>query len=92
MALVSLHKLLMLPSGPLANSPLIVVDQTPRSAAVFLIDCNASMNSLHQFEDDIEEDGSVRQRSSLDVAKEYVKAKVVQRVGLSLLRYLLKWD
>ncbi|GAA5841631.1 hypothetical protein JCM5353_002754 [Sporobolomyces roseus] len=53
---------------------------TPRSAAVFLIDCNASMNSLHQFGDDREEDGSVKQRSSLDVAKEYVKAKIVQRI------------
>lgn len=43
------------------------------------------MNSVHQFGEDREEDGSVKQRSSLDVAKEYVKAKIVQRVSLPLL-------
>ena len=42
------------------------------------------MNSVHQFGEDREEDGSVKQRSSFDVAKEYVKAKIVQRVSLTL--------
>ncbi|BGP06751.1 ATP-dependent DNA helicase yku80 [Rhodotorula toruloides] len=52
----------------------------PRTASLFLIDCSASMNHVRDFEVGYGEHKTVRRRSGLDVAKEYVKAKIVQRI------------
>ncbi|GAA5938500.1 uncharacterized protein JCM15063_005337 [Sporobolomyces koalae] len=53
---------------------------TPRSAAVFLLDCNASMNRLHSVRDGLGEHASSRSRPAFQVAQEYIKAKIVQRM------------
>ncbi|GAA5946914.1 hypothetical protein JCM3765_002073 [Sporobolomyces pararoseus] len=53
---------------------------TPKSAAVFLLDCSASMNRVVFFKDSTEDHASSRERNSFEVMKEYVKAKVVQRI------------
>ncbi|GAA5892625.1 hypothetical protein JCM5296_006178 [Sporobolomyces johnsonii] len=53
---------------------------TPRSAAVFLIDCSASMGRLRDIKEKDGQDERIRQRSALDVMCEYVKAKLVQRI------------
>ncbi|BGP23482.1 ATP-dependent DNA helicase 2 subunit 2 [Rhodotorula toruloides] len=52
----------------------------PRTASLFLVDCSASMNRVRDFEVGYGEHKTVRRRSGLDVAKEYVKAKIVQRI------------
>ncbi|GAA6002260.1 hypothetical protein JCM10207_003151 [Rhodosporidiobolus poonsookiae] len=49
---------------------------SPKTATVFLIDCSASMGKQRTF--DI--GGHREQRTGLDVAKQYVKAKIVQRI------------
>ncbi|GAA6009415.1 hypothetical protein JCM11491_003548 [Sporobolomyces phaffii] len=45
----------------------------PKSAAVFVLDCSASMNRTVEFPDGT-------RRTALRVLKEYVKAKIVQRI------------
>ncbi|GAA5949862.1 hypothetical protein JCM21900_004229 [Sporobolomyces salmonicolor] len=53
---------------------------TPKSAAVFLIDCSASMGRLRDINETDGQDARIRRRSALDVMCEYVKAKIVQRI------------
>ncbi|GAA5905289.1 uncharacterized protein JCM6883_006349 [Sporobolomyces salmoneus] len=53
---------------------------TPKSAAVFLLDCSASMNNVVTFKDRTDDHATSRDRPSLEVMKEYVKAKIVQRI------------
>ncbi|GAA6059814.1 hypothetical protein JCM10212_003726, partial [Sporobolomyces blumeae] len=69
--------------------------KAPRTASIFLIDCSSSMNRIRSFggggetaadegkgkgkETDAGEDGGTR-RAGIEVAKEFVKAKVVQRI------------
>lgn len=48
------------------------------------------MNRVVSFKDSTEDYASSRERNSLGVMKEYVKAKVVQRVSLALSFYLDK--
>lgn len=55
--------------------------QASKSAAVFLLDCSASMNDVVAFKDGIDKHATSRHRTSLEVMKEYVKAKIVQRVS-----------
>ncbi|GAA5881367.1 hypothetical protein JCM16303_000149 [Sporobolomyces ruberrimus] len=53
---------------------------TSKSAAVLLLDFSASMNRSHPG-DSTEDDGAAsRDRSAFEMAKEYVKAKVIQRI------------
>ncbi|GAA6052383.1 hypothetical protein JCM3770_000215 [Rhodotorula araucariae] len=52
----------------------------PRTATLFLVDCSASMGAKRAFTVGNGPHEVTTQRSALDVAQEYVKAKVVQRI------------
>ncbi|GAA5855574.1 hypothetical protein JCM8547_007894 [Rhodosporidiobolus lusitaniae] len=49
---------------------------SPKTATLFLVDCSASMGEVRSFLIG----GQKTQRTGLDVAKQYVKAKIVQRM------------
>jgi len=55
--------------------------QAPRTATLFLIDCSSSMGRERVFTVGDKPNQVTTRRSGLDAAKEYVKAKLVQRVS-----------